>query len=93
LHSFFHDQIIANWGAKDVWGDIPIQHCLDLDVWLMEGFAQTLFAQNKLESAQNMMEMAHGARVARGLPIEDSDGLDDMLSKGINRLMSNRHIY
>jgi len=86
-------EIIANWGAKDVWGDIPIQHCLDLDVWLMEGFAQTLFAQNKLESAQNMMEMAHGARVARGLPIEDSDGLDDMLSKGINRLMSNRHIY
>lgn len=31
-------QVVANWGSR-TWRLVPMEHCLDLDIWLMQGLA------------------------------------------------------
>ncbi|CAN8068232.1 unnamed protein product, partial [Agarophyton chilense] len=58
---------VGKWGSKD-WSGIPVQHCLDLDLWLMEGLAKAVQKQGRTEEAVTLEERAAEDRKIRGLP-------------------------
>lgn len=72
-------EVMGKWGAKD-WAGIPVQHCLDLDMWLMEGMAESIDAQGRREEAVTLEERASGIRKSRGLNISAS--VTDYLQMG-----------
>lgn len=59
-------EIVASWNAKK-WFNVPIQHCIELDLWLMEGWARAIYMQGRKPEAEDMMQRADQDRVARGL--------------------------
>ena len=60
-------ETVGNWGSKQ-WTGIPVQHCIDLDLWLMEGLAEAIRAQGKISEAADLEKRAADDRVSRGLP-------------------------
>ena len=97
-------EIIAGWSRKKKWKDIPIQHCLELDLWLMEGWAKAIYMQGRHPEAQDIIQKADQDRSARGLPNnyqivygEDSSGSAALLSGpcrlSINERVHVRHVY
>lgn len=92
-------ETVGKWGSKD-WTGIPVQHCLDLDLWLMEGLAEALRRQGKEQDAQVLEQRAAEDRESRGLPRHVSlqhlmsDARAEVNSSGIIRSLSSvRHIY
>mmetsp|Transcript_5123 Transcript_5123/g.15324 ORF Transcript_5123/g.15324 Transcript_5123/m.15324 type:complete len:637 (+) Transcript_5123:336-2246(+) len=59
-------EIVAGWGSKQ-WTSVPVQHCLDLDIWLMEGLTICLNLQGCEKDASYMAGLAADARLSRGL--------------------------
>mmetsp|Transcript_36506 Transcript_36506/g.145977 ORF Transcript_36506/g.145977 Transcript_36506/m.145977 type:complete len:604 (-) Transcript_36506:3805-5616(-) len=59
-------EIVAGWGSKS-WTSVPVQHCLDLDIWLMEGLAISLNLQGLEKDAKYMVSLASDARTSRRL--------------------------
>ncbi|KAJ8903068.1 hypothetical protein NDN08_006383 [Rhodosorus marinus] len=59
-------EIVAGWGSKS-WTSVPVQHCLDLDIWLMEGLAISLNLQGLEKDAKYMVTLASDARLSRRL--------------------------
>ncbi|CDF34535.1 unnamed protein product [Chondrus crispus] len=60
-------ETVGKWGSKE-WTGIPVQHCLDLDVWLMEGLAEAIRRQGRTEEALALERRAAEDRRSRGLP-------------------------
>ncbi|KAI0566234.1 hypothetical protein FGB62_11g369 [Gracilaria domingensis] len=60
-------ETVGKWGSKD-WSGIPVQHCLDLDLWLMEGLAAAIRKQGRIQEAVALEERAAEDRKIRGLP-------------------------
>lgn len=91
-------ETVGKWGSKD-WTGIPVQHCLDLDLWLMEGLAEALRRQGKEQDALVLEQRAAEDRESRGLPRHvslhlASDSRAEVSSAGIfHSLSSVRHIY
>lgn len=92
-------ETVGKWGSKD-WTGIPVQHCLDLDLWLMEGLAEAARRQGKEQDAQLLEQRAAKDRKSRGLPrhvsLQDhlSDDREEVSSSGLDRSLSMaRHIY
>lgn len=61
-------QTVGKWGSKE-WTGIPMEHCLDLDLWLMEGLAEAIRNQGRVEEAGLLEERAREDRRSRGLPL------------------------
>eukprot|EP00172_Hildenbrandia_rubra_P000289 Plantae.Rhodophyta-Hildenbrandia_rubra.ctg11301.p1 GENE.Plantae.Rhodophyta-Hildenbrandia_rubra.ctg11301~~Plantae.Rhodophyta-Hildenbrandia_rubra.ctg11301.p1 ORF type:complete len:782 (+),score=157.62 Plantae.Rhodophyta-Hildenbrandia_rubra.ctg11301:1955-4300(+) len=64
-------EIVRDWLEKD-WSQVPMQHCLDLDLWLMEGLKRSLMAQGKARQAYDASEKIRLALAKRG--IENREG-------------------
>lgn len=60
-------ETVGKWGSKE-WTGIPVQHCLDLDLWLMEGLAECIRRQGKIGDALVLEQRAAEDRESRGLP-------------------------
>jgi len=58
--------VVADWGTK-TWGSLPVQHCLDLDLWLLEGLARAMRVQGRVEDAAYVTQKAREGRVSRQL--------------------------
>lgn len=89
-------EIVRQWAAKD-WSSRPIQHCLDLDIWLLECLADATEMQGRQHEAQLLRVQAKDARRERGLSTP-ADGLSstlhDALIPSAQRLRSApRHLY
>lgn len=93
-------ETIGKWGSKD-WAGIPVQHCLDLDLWLMEGLAEAVRGQGKEQDAFLLEQRAAEDRESRGLPrhvplqqvVASRDGEPPVSQNGIRALSSVRHLY
>lgn len=59
-------EVVAEWGTK-TWGSLPVQHCLDLDLWLLEGLARAMRVQGRVEDAAYVTQKAREGRVSRQL--------------------------
>lgn len=59
-------ETVGKWGSKE-WTGIPVQHCLDLDLWLMEGLADAIRGQGKVVEAMVLVQRAAQDRESRGL--------------------------
>lgn len=68
-------ETVGKWGSKD-WSGIPVQHCLDLDLWLMEGLAEAIRKQGRVDEALVLDERAVEDRKLRGLPKREGSSLD-----------------
>lgn len=66
-------ETVRKWGSKE-WTGPPVQHCLDLDLWLMEGLAEAIRRQGRVEEAVALEQRAAEARENRGLPRNTSIG-------------------
>jgi hypothetical protein len=64
-------EVTQSWLAdKDAWiHGSPYQHCLDLDVWLLEGHAEAYREQGMVTHANELMVQAAERRSARGLAL------------------------
>lgn len=60
-------ETVGKWGSKD-WAGVPVEHCLDLDLWLMEGLAEAIRKQGRIDEARAVFEKAATGRNSRGLP-------------------------
>lgn len=69
-------ETLRKWGSKE-WTGAPVEHCLDLDLWLMEGLAEATRRLGRVDEAAGIEQKAAEARINRGLP--KSTGLGDFL--------------
>eukprot|EP00871_Galdieria_phlegrea_P003539 jgi/Galph1/4186/GphlegSOOS_G2820.1 len=44
------------WSSPHLWFDVPMKHCMDLDLWLMESLSRVLRAQDKHNEAEEYVE-------------------------------------
>jgi len=86
-------EIVTSWGTKQ-WSDIPVQHCLDLDLWLMQGLAKALKVQGRDSESSQMLALARQAWANRGLNqmplVSDEDFRESTVARW---LTYTRHIY
>lgn len=59
-------EIVKMWGAKE-WTARPVQHCLDLDVWLLESLAAAIAKQDRSHESSLLTAQAAQMRRERGL--------------------------
>lgn len=59
-------EIVGKWGSKE-WKGIPVQHCLDLDLNLLEGLAEATRCQGRIPEAEVLIQRAREDRASRGL--------------------------
>lgn len=75
-------EIVKLWGAKE-WTARPVQHCLDLDIWLLDNLASAIAKQGRSHEASLLKAQATQMRRERGL---DSGGDSFDLSVGFATL-------
>uniref|UniRef100_A0A7S0ZF07 Uncharacterized protein n=1 Tax=Timspurckia oligopyrenoides TaxID=708627 RepID=A0A7S0ZF07_9RHOD len=84
--------ILSNWGDKK-WFDIPWQHCLDLDLWLMKGLAMSLTNQGRMMEAEKVLKTAGAKCASRGLGDDFEHGIS-LGGESFERWLTHtRHIY
>lgn len=92
-------ETVGKWGSKE-WTGIPVQHCLDLDLWLMEGLAEAIRRQGRTEEAVLLEQRAAEDRSNRGLPpnitgsefFDPATGMQDMSQSSLV-MPKLRHLY
>ncbi|GJQ10079.1 hypothetical protein GpartN1_g1870.t1 [Galdieria partita] len=47
---------LSNWSCSHLWFDVPMKHCMHLDLWLMDSLSRVLRAQGKYEEADKYKE-------------------------------------
>lgn len=82
-------ETVGKWGSKE-WTGIPVQHCLDLDLWLMEGLADSIRHQGRIEEAVLLEQRAAEDRDNRGLAPSVSEYMEVQESSLAKKL---RHLY
>ncbi|PXF43198.1 hypothetical protein BWQ96_07073 [Gracilariopsis chorda] len=94
--------IVQDWKARPDWQQAPVQHCVHLDVFLIELIAWTFVKQNMMNDAETLFQQAKAQRRARQLdettcvdPSEDLAHLSGTNSKHRERKASiyTRHLY
>lgn len=96
-------ETVGKWGSKQ-WTGIPVQHCLDLDLWLMEGLAEAIRRQGRIKEAVVLEQRAAEDRENRRLPRNcgssaggeflDMDQQESSQSLGVvDNLPKLRHLY
>ncbi|KAK1862005.1 hypothetical protein I4F81_004581 [Pyropia yezoensis] len=63
-------EVVAEWGTK-TWGSLPVQHCLDLDLWLLEGLARAMRVQGRVEDAASVGQGGNGWGLGANPKAED----------------------
>eukprot|EP00180_Rhodochaete_pulchella_P001324 Plantae.Rhodophyta-Rhodochaete_pulchella.ctg21340.p1 GENE.Plantae.Rhodophyta-Rhodochaete_pulchella.ctg21340~~Plantae.Rhodophyta-Rhodochaete_pulchella.ctg21340.p1 ORF type:complete len:282 (+),score=43.72 Plantae.Rhodophyta-Rhodochaete_pulchella.ctg21340:102-848(+) len=86
-------EVVTSWGTKK-WSDIPVQHCLDLDLWLMQGLAKALALQGRHMESERMLNLARSAWATRGLSQTPIVSDEEFRDSTVDRWLAyNRHIY
>lgn len=88
-------EIVRKWSAKE-WAARPVQHCLDLDIWLIESLASAIAKQGRAEESALLNANAGKMRSERGLPSSGDDffSLEHALEPIAERLKgATRHLY
>ncbi|KAA8497120.1 hypothetical protein FVE85_0849 [Porphyridium purpureum] len=84
--------IVCKFGDKK-WFDAPLQHCLDLDLWLMKGLAHALSDQGNQKESDELIKDIRTHWTTRGL----GDGFDPDVELGADALerwiLHSRHMY
>lgn len=84
-------EIVKLWSAKD-WTSMPIHHCADLDIRLLENMAESLLKQEKREVAELLAQQARSMGAKRGLCMERIHAVGS--SGGVEGLkLATRHLY
>lgn len=47
---------LSNWRCSHLWFDVPMKHCMHLDLWLMDSLSRVLKAQGRHEEADKYKE-------------------------------------
>lgn len=90
-------ETVHTWGSKE-WTGVPLQHCMDLDLWLMEGLADAIQSQGRSAEAAELLEKASEIRERRHLPetpLVSKDDQEEMIQteRDLKSRSSLRHLY
>ena len=59
--------VIEKWKTSKKWKNVPIQHCMHLDIFLIECIAKTMFIQNRRDEGRELLSNARQRRTNRDL--------------------------
>ena len=88
--------VIEKWKSSRTWKNAPIEHCMHLDIFLIECIAKTMFIQNRRDEGRELLSNARQRIMSRDLK-EISPNIEEnsLIGSPDQSLISvlTRHLY